>query len=111
MYTYQAEVLSIHDGDTLTLRISLGFHLYHDVTVRLAGLDAPELRTPEGDAAKLWVAAWFAAHHGPYIVVTMKDRTDKYGRLLATVVSDDGRSLTADLLADGIARVYNGGPR
>lgn len=111
VYTYQGALLSIHDGDTITMRLDLGHRIWHDVTVRLAGLDAPELRTPEGDAAKIWVTTWFATYHGPYIVHTIKDRSDKYGRLLATVVAEDGHSLTADLLADGIARVYNGGKR
>lgn len=111
MFTYEATLLRLVDGDTLWLRCDLGFRVFHDVDVRLAGLNAPELHTVEGEAAKLWVQNWFTGHPGPYIVHTDRDRTEKYGRYLATVVAPDGHSLTADLLADGIAQVYNGGPR
>jgi len=52
VYDYQAQVLNVHDGDTLRLRTDLGFYIRFDQTVRLAGLNAPELSTPEGKAAQ-----------------------------------------------------------
>jgi endonuclease YncB( thermonuclease family) len=43
-YVRRAEVVSVHDGDTLHVNIDHGMHLWtHDVPVRLAGSNAPEL--------------------------------------------------------------------
>lgn len=49
-YTYQGEVLSITDGDTLKLRIDVGFSLDYRMAVRLADVFAAERREPNGPA-------------------------------------------------------------
>lgn len=43
MYEYAATVLAVHDGDTVTINLDLGFHTWLKTDVRLFGIDAPEL--------------------------------------------------------------------
>lgn len=51
-YTYNAEVVDVIDGDTVDLNVSLGFYVWiRYQRIKLAGIDAPEAGTPEGDAA------------------------------------------------------------
>lgn len=107
-WTYQARCLRLIDGDTLHVEVDLGFRSHIRTPVRLLGVNAPELSTPEGQAALTWVAGWMAgagvsaaltiqsAHPGDY-------SGDKYGRWLATVWRSDGACLNDDLLASGHA--------
>lgn len=105
MWTYQAEPLRVVDADTLHVRVDLGFKIHHDVIVRLAGLNAPELRTPDGNAALDYTARWLNDHPGPVTIRTIKDRVDPYGRYLATVTSG-ADELNAGLLLTGHAVPY-----
>lgn len=52
LWTYQAHVDRVVDADTLEMTVDTGFRSRHVVHVRLKGVDAPELGTPEGEAAK-----------------------------------------------------------
>jgi endonuclease YncB( thermonuclease family) len=103
---YPAELIRIIDGDTQIFRCTLGLDVDRTERVRLAGLNCPELSTPEGVAAKLWVQNWFVAHPAPYVLSTVHDKRDNYGRLLGTVTAEDGTNLNAEILADGIGRIY-----
>jgi len=47
LYNYKAEVLRVIDGDTIEVRISLGFDSYVKRTVRLYGINTPETRTKD----------------------------------------------------------------
>ena len=49
LYTYRAKITKVHDGDTLTVDIDLGFGvMLTSQQVRLKGINAPELVTPAG---------------------------------------------------------------
>jgi endonuclease YncB( thermonuclease family) len=56
MYEYMAKVTRVIDGDTIEVEIDLGFKIKHTTILRLSGINAPELRTPEGVAAKRYLA-------------------------------------------------------
>lgn len=115
MYEYAATLVSIHDGDTLRLDVDLGFDVHHAaLDVRLLGIDCPELGRPDGlgERARDFVVAWFQRHPGPYVLHTVKDRQEKYGRYLAAITASDGAALVDDLVAGGLAKPYDGhGPR
>lgn len=49
-YTYEAEVVSVTDGDTLKLLVDLGFSTQHRIAVRLADVFAAERREAAGPA-------------------------------------------------------------
>lgn len=48
MYEYKAQVVSVYDGDTLTVDIDLGFEVWlRKQKIRLAGIDTPEINALE----------------------------------------------------------------
>lgn len=54
---YPATLTGIHDGDTVSVDIDLGFGLHATgFRARIYGIDAPELATPEGVAARDFLA-------------------------------------------------------
>ena len=105
MYEYSAEVIRVIDGDTLEVRLDLGFKIQHTTTLRLAGLNAPEMRTDEGHAAKAWLTAELSEKK--IFVETIKDKKEKYGRYLAKIdAQDDGGmwySVNDRMIAEGQA--------
>lgn len=98
---YLCYVVGSHDGDTVTVNVDLGFHLWLlNKPVRLYGLNCPELNTPEGITASNYTKQWLITHKGPYTLTTMSGEFDKYGRLLGTIKASDGAVLNNDLLKD-----------
>ena len=113
MYQYRATVTAIHDADTYTLDIDLGLEAWlHNQKLRLAHANAPELPTPAGKAALVWVQHLMPV--GTAVVIdTIKAQGDKekYGRWLAQVTLPDGTDLADTMIAVGQVVPYEGGPR
>lgn len=86
MYQYKAEVIKVVDGDTVHLSVDLGFDIKRRDAFRLYGINAPEMNTPEGIAAKEWLVQKLT--EGVLIITTRKDKREKYGRYLATLWID-----------------------
>jgi len=84
------------DGDTLLLPTG--------ERLRLDGLDTPETGRPSADDATAAVRGWLA--RGRWELRLSAPPRDVYGRLLGTLVADDGRELGALLLDAGLAWVY-----
>jgi endonuclease YncB( thermonuclease family) len=82
LYTYNAIVERVTDADTLHVRIDLGFDSWVRQTLRLRGLDAPELKTREGEAARAFVSSLVKEADR---IVIRSSRSDKYDRYLADV--------------------------
>ena len=80
----------IVDGDTITIG---------KATIRLAGIDAPEMDQPFGKAAK-W--ALFELCKGQVIIAEMDDH-QSYERNVATCRLPDGRDLSAEMVKLGLA--------
>lgn len=78
-FLYKAQILALIDADTLELLIDLGFHTLSRQRVRLAQLDAPEISTKEGRAARNFVARQLASARS-VVVKTLK--TDIHGRFV-----------------------------
>ena len=103
-----------YDGDTLTVDIP-GVHplLGRNISVRVAGLDTPEVKTKDvcekgaGRAAKNLVAS--LVKPAKNIELHNAER-DKYFRILADVIVD-GKSLKDILLKNQLAYVYDGGTK
>lgn len=99
-YRYRAELVRVIDADTLYLRVDLGFHCGITISVRLRDVDAPELSTPEGKAARDYVERLLDrdVHFPPPIVVeTYKDH-QSFARWVADVWVGD--RLLADILRE-----------
>ena len=88
MYEYRATVDRIVDADTLDLNISLGFGVHKKERIRLARVDAWEVRGDEriqGTKAKEFVEDILHAVN-EVTITTMKDKKGKYGRYIAEVL-------------------------
>ncbi len=113
IYEYRATVASIYDADTVRLNVDLGFGIWTvKRAFRLAGIDAPELGTPEGLAARDYLRQMLPVGT-PIVVITYKDQGDKYGRFLADLYGAPGEttSINQHLIDAGFARAYDGGAR
>ncbi len=91
LFTYQAYVLHVIDGDTFQAVIDLGFGITTSQTLRLWRLNAPEIYTKEGVQAKIFLESSLRggmlnkaeAISAPILIRSFK--MDKYGRYLADV--------------------------
>ena len=52
MWTYQAHVLKVVDGDTIDVHIDLGFSIWFKTRMRLLGVDTAEKITAYGKVTK-----------------------------------------------------------
>lgn len=105
MYSYQAVVVRWVDGDTVILRVDLGFRLSFTDAFRLVRVDTPE----RGQAG--WVEATAGASRLAPVGSVVSIRTyksDKYGRWLADIYPDGSTvSVSTSLLAFGHAVPYS----
>ena len=91
MFTYQAKLIEVIDGDTVDLLIDLGFGVHVRERCRLYGIDAPEMPTEAGRNAKAYLESLIGEATGELFVATRKmtrkpkEKTDKYGRYLAVL--------------------------
>jgi endonuclease YncB( thermonuclease family) len=114
-----ARVLRVLDGDTIEVRAHIWLGQEVATHVRLAGVDAPELkgacRSERALAirARAYLAARLATADGSLAYVNLSDiRVGKYGgRVLARVRTAGGEDLSHALLAAGLARPYAGKAR
>ena len=117
-FFYSAKVLDVIDGDTLDLVVDLGFDVHFRVRVRLHGINTPESRTSDkaekelGLKAKAYTKDW-TTRHSTVFVKTVKDKKEKFGRILAEIYSDELKTacLNEDIIEAGFARKYNGEAR
>jgi endonuclease YncB( thermonuclease family) len=97
LYAYRVLEATVVDAGTVDIRLSLGFRV--DLTDRFRlygpdpdgpmGLNAPELNTPAGRAARDWLRAYLTAvevRGGGLVARTVRDRKEKYGRYLAVLL-------------------------
>lgn len=110
LYWYKAKVVSVYDGDTITVNIDLGLNITRRETVRLYGINTPELRgseKEEGIKSRNWLQMELEPyyHTDGLFVHTIKDKSGKYGRLLAELWIGD-RCLNHELVEKGLAREY-----
>lgn len=109
LYHYRAFVKRVYDGDTITVDLDLGFFTWIKAqTIRLAGIDAPEIR---GEERPLGLISGMALRgkilNKEVVIVTDKDRKGKYGRWLGTVYLE-GENINSWLLNEGLAKPYEG---
>lgn len=82
LYEYKATLVRVVDGDTLILLVDLGFKVHKEVTVRLARIDAPEIKSIEGKASKTFLEN--KLKEGLLIHLTSKG-IDGYGRSIGEI--------------------------
>lgn len=92
LYYYRAIVKSVYDGDTCTVDIDLGLHIWvKDEKLRLNRINAPELKGKQkskGIKSKEFLKNLILDKS--IIIQTIKDKKEKYGRYLAEIwIKDD----------------------
>jgi len=108
-----ATVVRVIDGDTIEARVRLWLDLQLTTSVRIRGIDAPEVRgrcQTEKDLAATATRRLAEVAVGEVTLIDIAE--DKFfGRVVADVRAADGTDLAAMMLADGLARPYDGGAR
>lgn len=106
-YVYRAEVIHVVDGDTIDVKLDLGFHLTAVKRLRFLGIDTYEVRGEEKDmglVAKARLEELLNAASTVYVQTKM-DAEGKYGRVLAWVWLDAGEGpycVNFTLLEEGL---------
>ncbi len=101
-YLYRASLIRVIDADTYVLDIDLGFGVHQHATVRLQGVNCPELDQPGGRLA-FEAAARLIPRGAPLIVETIKTRAGGDVRTFARWVADvwNGQGSVAEQLIEG----------
>lgn len=124
-WTYAARIVHVHDGDTVRADIDLGCGVWlHGETLRLLGIQAPEVGGPGVTAAEKVAGARATTallellltgptRDLPCYVVTAKDTREGRGRYLARILLDRGGDIEpldvgAELVRLGHATPYDG---
>lgn len=110
------KVVRVYDGDTVFVVTKLrGEAVPHKFSVRLRGIDAPEMRGGSAEEKEAAIRARDALHgliHGTFVELRNLGY-DKYGRLLADIYTT-GRSpidIGQWMLKHGYAVAYYGGTK
>lgn len=108
-YLNPAVILRWIDADTVDARVELPFRQFADHRFRLFGIQAYESNTTAGKFAtmlcnELLPAGW------PCSIRSYKDH-DSFGRYLGIIITPAGLSLNQQLLIEGLAVEYYGGPQ
>jgi len=116
-FWYGCRVVSVHDGDTCTVNVDLGFYVRVEQPLRLLGVNAPELRTADGSGqrARDFAMDWVAVHlaHAPagtsWPFSVQYVHPDKYApRFDGVLVCGQNHCLNDDLLSTGNAVAMSG---
>ena len=105
------QIVEVYDGDTFKIDLPSQHPLFgDDISVRVAGIDTPELK---GSSDEVKALAYKAKNRTQELLSDAKTielknpQRDKYFRVLAEVWID-GESLGEKLKSDGLAKDYDG---
>lgn len=110
----EARVLRVIDGDSFIAEAHVWPGHTVTVSVRIRGIDAPELRSrcdAEREAARRARAALEEMLAAGPVDMTNIGGGKYYGRVIADVTAHDGRAVAHVLIAAAHARPYAGGRR
>lgn len=113
-FFYRAHVVDVHDGDTITVDVDLGFSMaLKRLKVRLSGLDTAEITSKDHVIKEQAIKArdWLRLQILNKDVFLESGGLDKYGRWLGRIHTPDGICCNDMLLSEGLALAYNGGKK
>jgi micrococcal nuclease len=108
----QCEVLGAVDGDTIDVRVDLGFYVHSDQRLRLRGVDTPERGQPGYKEATEFVLRRTVGKRVYFVTY----KGDKYGRFLCDVFYWDNDlaawvNLVTEIINRGLGKSYDGGTK
>jgi endonuclease YncB( thermonuclease family) len=108
------KVIKVYDGDTITIASKLPYEnsLIYRFSVRIKGIDCPEIRTHNLDEKEIaLIAKNFVQDKCLNKIVELKNlSTEKYGRILADVFVED-INIGNELIKNKLSVPYNGGKK
>lgn len=106
-FEVDAIVTKVYDGDTVHAVFAIEEQAYFRWSCRLAGINTPELRSPDLEERDLAEKAKVAlAEKVLYQQVRIRlGKFEKYGRLLATIYLKD-KNINEWLISEGYAKPY-----
>ena len=96
LFAFSDKVISIHDGDTITV-----LNGKEQTKIRLFGIDAPELKQPYGKKSKQFLANLIAGE----AVEVEENGKDRYKRTIGTIYLG-GKDINAQMVENGYAWAY-----
>ncbi len=100
LYVYRVANYRVVDGDTLDVTLDLGFSTFRKEKLRLARINAPELKSELGPVSKAHLSELL---DGKVLTVqTRRDEKDRYGRYIAEVWVE-GVNVNDRMVADNAA--------
>lgn len=105
MYSYVARLERVVDGDTCVLSLDLGFYQWRlSRPYRLARIDAPEMSTPNGPAAKEALSLFLVGKS----LMVQTAKADSFDRWIVDLWAD-GKNASDWLVENGHAvyRTYS----
>lgn len=112
-YELTAYIKRVVDGDTVVATVDCLFDVKIDMTLRLFGIDTPELTSKvlaERTTAKAAKARLIQLVEGKNIKIQSYKEKEKYGRYLAELIVDDV-NINQLLITEGLATPYFGGTK
>ncbi|MBW8034201.1 MAG: nuclease [Planctomycetes bacterium] len=109
MYQYKAKLIRVIDGDTVDLKVDLGFKVFVEIRFRLNGIDTPETRGDEKEAG-LAAKKFLIEALGDRDIKVASEKTGKFGRWLGTLFVA-GSDINELMINQGHAVPYNGGKK
>jgi len=94
LYTYEAELVEVVDGDTFDFRVDLGFDITKKLRVRLLGVDTAEIHGVKEESEEFKRGKRHMEFASEKLsaadeIFLKTHKTGKYGRYLAEVKIDD----------------------
>jgi endonuclease YncB( thermonuclease family) len=102
-YCYPGTIVDIIDGDTVKMQLNLGFNIFITESMRLRGVTAMELNTPEGQKARRALKRLLT---GAHTVHAFTWHHDKYGRYITDLIVDEHIYINKKLVESGHARFF-----
>jgi endonuclease YncB( thermonuclease family) len=107
-YTYAAKVIAVHDGDTFTADVDLGFQVHVQTAIRLLGCNAIELADPGGKEARDHLTTLLIGQQ-VYLRTVKPDKFGgRYDAQVTVTIAGVGLDLVTTLIAQGWAAPYDG---
>jgi micrococcal nuclease len=108
MYTYNAKIVKVIDGDTMDALVDLGFNMTIRIRLRAMNIDTPEIFKPNSEGEALHaVAAKNRAiellNDKNVVIVTYKDPS-AYNRYSSKITMPDGRDFSQVMIQEGFQK-------
>lgn len=85
LYLYSGKIERVLDGDTLDVTIDVGFNIKSKDRIRIFGVNAPEMSTPEGIKAKEFLEGLIQVNGLDIVFYSIKDKRETFGRYLGVL--------------------------